>query len=165
MLLIPEKHSLYYIYTALSKPVDLPGIYPFTAMGLLDDIQIDFYNSEEQKKIPKQTWMKEKMQQDYWEKGSQSRKSKEQWFTVNIDILMKRMRLNESGEEHSYSLTSMHLSLSSINLEINQIWVITVCHGTAGVLGLATRFLCVLITLVVDAMGFLLSIVCPLPSC
>ncbi|XP_073691644.1 uncharacterized protein [Garra rufa] len=91
-----EKHSLYYIYTGLSKPVNLPGIYQFTAMGLLDDIQIDYYNSEEQKKIPKQTWMKEKMQEDYWEKGTQSRKSKEQWFNVNIDILMKRMRLNES---------------------------------------------------------------------
>ncbi len=108
LLLIAEKHSLYNIYTGLSKPVDLPGIYQFTAMGLLDDIQIDFYNSEEQKKIPKQTWMKEKLEQDYWEKGSQSRKSKEQWFTVNIDILMKRMRLNESGEEHSYSLTSIY---------------------------------------------------------
>ncbi len=46
------------------------------------------------------------MEQDYWEKGSQSRKSKEQWFNVNIGILMKRMRHNESGEEHSYSLTS-----------------------------------------------------------
>uniref|UniRef100_A0A673MH50 Ig-like domain-containing protein n=1 Tax=Sinocyclocheilus rhinocerous TaxID=307959 RepID=A0A673MH50_9TELE len=91
-----EKHSMYYIYTALSKPVDLPGIYQFTAMGLLDDIQIDYYNSEEQKKIPKQTWMKEKIQEDYWEKGTRSRKSKEQWFNVNIDILMKRMRQNES---------------------------------------------------------------------
>uniref|UniRef100_A0A673MK42 Ig-like domain-containing protein n=1 Tax=Sinocyclocheilus rhinocerous TaxID=307959 RepID=A0A673MK42_9TELE len=96
LLFTAEKHSLYYIYTALSKPVDLPGIYQFTAMGLLDDIQIDYYNSEEQKKIPKQTWMKEKMQEDYWEKGTQSRKSKEQWFNVNIDILMKRMRQNES---------------------------------------------------------------------
>ncbi|XP_073677709.1 H-2 class I histocompatibility antigen, Q10 alpha chain-like [Garra rufa] len=91
-----EKHSLYYIYTALSKPVDLPGIYEFTAMGLLNDKQIDYYNSEEQKKIPKQHWMKEKMQADYWEKGTQSRKSKEQWFNVNVDILMKRMRHNES---------------------------------------------------------------------
>uniref|UniRef100_A0A673LMX5 Ig-like domain-containing protein n=1 Tax=Sinocyclocheilus rhinocerous TaxID=307959 RepID=A0A673LMX5_9TELE len=91
-----EKHSLYYIYTALSKPVNQPGIYQFTAMGLLDDRQIDSYNSEEQRKIPKQQWMKEKMQEDYWEKGTQSRKSKEQWFNVNVDILMKRMRHNES---------------------------------------------------------------------
>ncbi|XP_048052574.1 uncharacterized protein LOC125272055 [Megalobrama amblycephala] len=91
-----EKHSLYYIYTALSKPVDLPGIYEFSAMGLLDDTQIDYYNSKEKRKIPKQQWMKEKMQEDYWEKGTQSRKSKEQWFNVNIHILMSRMRHNES---------------------------------------------------------------------
>uniref|UniRef100_A0A8C1YW34 Immunoglobulin C1-set domain-containing protein n=1 Tax=Cyprinus carpio TaxID=7962 RepID=A0A8C1YW34_CYPCA len=91
-----KKHSLYYIYTALSKPVNLPGIYQFTAMGLLDDRQIDSYNSEEQKKIPTQHWMKEKMQEDYWEKGTQSRKSKEQWFNDNVDILMKRMRHSES---------------------------------------------------------------------
>uniref|UniRef100_A0A8C2KX94 Ig-like domain-containing protein n=1 Tax=Cyprinus carpio TaxID=7962 RepID=A0A8C2KX94_CYPCA len=95
-LCIAEKHSLYYIYTALSKPVQSPGIYQFTAMGLLDDREIDYYNSKEQKKIPRQHWMKEKMQEDYWEKGTQSRKSKEQWFNVNVDILMKRMRHNES---------------------------------------------------------------------
>nr|AHA37403.1 MHC class I antigen ZLA transcript variant 1 [Danio rerio] len=91
-----EKHSLFYIYTALSRPVDLPGIYEFTAMGLLDDRQIDYYNSIDQKKIPKQPWMKEKMQEDYWEKGTQSRKSKEQWFNVNVNILMDRMRHNKS---------------------------------------------------------------------
>ncbi|RXN05821.1 erythroblast NAD(P)(+)--arginine ADP-ribosyltransferase-like protein [Labeo rohita] len=73
-----KKHSLYYIYIGLSKPVDLPGIYQFTAMGLLDDRQIDYYNSKDQRKFPKEDWIKEKMQQDYWEKGTQSRKSKEQ---------------------------------------------------------------------------------------
>ncbi|XP_051991503.1 zinc-alpha-2-glycoprotein-like [Xyrauchen texanus] len=91
-----DKHSLFYIYTALSKPMDLPGIYEFTAMGLLDDRQIDYYNSEQQKKIPKQHWMEEKMQQDYWEKGTQSRKSKEQWFSVNVNILIDRMRQNKT---------------------------------------------------------------------
>ncbi|NP_001077014.1 major histocompatibility complex class I ZCA precursor [Danio rerio] len=91
-----EKHSLYYIYTALSRPVDQSGIYQFTAMGLLDDRQIDYYNNIDQKKIPKQHWMKEKMQEDYWEKGTQSRKSKEQWFNVNVNILMDRMRHNNS---------------------------------------------------------------------
>ncbi|XP_051745193.1 uncharacterized protein LOC127509905 isoform X2 [Ctenopharyngodon idella] len=91
-----ERHSLYYIYTGLSKPVDLPGIYEFTAMGLLDDTQIDYYNSEEKRKIPNNSWMKEKMQEDYWEKGTQSRKSKEQWFNVNVQILMNRMRHDDS---------------------------------------------------------------------
>jgi len=99
-LFIAEKHSLYFIYTGLSKPVGLPGIYEFTAMGLLDGRQIDYYNSKEKRKIPTQPWMKEKMPEDYWEKGTQSRKSKEQWFHFNIKILMDRMRHNHSGEEH-----------------------------------------------------------------
>ncbi|XP_077058429.1 zinc-alpha-2-glycoprotein-like [Siphateles boraxobius] len=96
ILFFTERHSLYYIYTGLSKPVDLPGIYEFTAMGLLDDRQIDYYNSKEKRKIPTQSWMKEKMQEDYWEKGTQSRKSKEQWFNVNVKIVMDRMHETQS---------------------------------------------------------------------
>ncbi|KAL6473443.1 hypothetical protein MHYP_G00170040 [Metynnis hypsauchen] len=91
-----DQHSLYYIYTALSKDLALPGIYEFTALGLLDDRAIDYYNSKEQVKVPKQDWMREKLQPDYWEKGTQSRKSKEQWFKVNMDILMQRMRHNQT---------------------------------------------------------------------
>uniref|UniRef100_A0A673MP87 MHC class I-like antigen recognition-like domain-containing protein n=1 Tax=Sinocyclocheilus rhinocerous TaxID=307959 RepID=A0A673MP87_9TELE len=33
------------IYTRFVQIADLPGIYDFTAMGLLDDRQIDYYNS------------------------------------------------------------------------------------------------------------------------
>ncbi|XP_036808708.1 major histocompatibility complex class I-related gene protein isoform X6 [Oncorhynchus mykiss] len=91
-----EKWSLNYIYTALSKPVELPGIHEFTAMGLMNDKQIDCYDSVAKKKIPKQDWMREKMPADYWDKGTQSRKSKEQWFKVNINILMDRMRHNNT---------------------------------------------------------------------
>ncbi|XP_072529382.1 class I histocompatibility antigen, F10 alpha chain-like [Salminus brasiliensis] len=93
---LAETHSLYYIYSALNKDVALPGIYEFTALGLLDDREIDYYNSKEQMKIPKQDWMKEKMEDEYWVKGTQSRKSKEQWFRVNVGILMERMRHNDS---------------------------------------------------------------------
>nr|XP_046218138.1 major histocompatibility complex class I-related gene protein-like isoform X1 [Oncorhynchus gorbuscha] len=92
-----ETLSLSYIYTALSKPVELPGIHEFTAMGLMNDRQIDYYDSVDKKKIPKQDWMREKLPADYWEKGTQSRKSKEQWFKVNVDILMNRMRHNNTG--------------------------------------------------------------------
>ncbi|XP_076862371.1 H-2 class I histocompatibility antigen, Q10 alpha chain-like [Brachyhypopomus gauderio] len=91
-----DKHSLYYIYTALSKPLSLPGIHEFTAMGLLDDREIDYFNSQNQTKVPMQDWMKEKMQADYWVKGTDSRRSKQQWFKVNVDILMERMRHNKS---------------------------------------------------------------------
>ncbi|XP_053092646.1 major histocompatibility complex class I-related gene protein isoform X8 [Pangasianodon hypophthalmus] len=90
------EHSLYYTYTALSKPLNLPGIYEFTALGMLNDRELDYYSSKTQAKVPKQNWMREKMPQDYWDKGTQSRKSKEQWFKVNVDILMDRMRHNKS---------------------------------------------------------------------
>ncbi|RVE67090.1 hypothetical protein OJAV_G00113790 [Oryzias javanicus] len=93
------EHSLTYIYTAFSKPVKLPGIHEFTAMGLLDNRMIDYYDSSVQKKIPKQDWMKERLKQEYWDKGSQSRQSKQQWFKVNIDILMNRMR-QTSNDTH-----------------------------------------------------------------
>uniref|UniRef100_A0A668TFC4 Ig-like domain-containing protein n=1 Tax=Oreochromis aureus TaxID=47969 RepID=A0A668TFC4_OREAU len=95
-----ETHSLHYIYTALSKPVGLPGIHEFTAMGLLDKRMIDYFDSENQVKVPKQEWMRERLPADYWDKGTQSRKSKQQWFKVNIGILMERMRQNESDTPH-----------------------------------------------------------------
>ncbi|KAI4903584.1 hypothetical protein NFI96_013406, partial [Prochilodus magdalenae] len=90
------EHSLYYIYTALSRDIGLPGIYEFSALGLLDDQEIDYYNSKDQMKVPKQDWMKEKLQPDYWEKGTQPRKSKEQWFKVGVETLMERMRHNKT---------------------------------------------------------------------
>uniref|UniRef100_A0A3B3YN28 Ig-like domain-containing protein n=1 Tax=Poecilia mexicana TaxID=48701 RepID=A0A3B3YN28_9TELE len=93
---ILEKHSLSYIYTAFSKPVDLPGLHEFTAMGLLDNRMIDYYDSDHQIKVPKEDWMEQHLEPEYWEKGTQSRKSKQQWFKVNIDILMKRMRQNNT---------------------------------------------------------------------
>ncbi|XP_044028265.1 H-2 class I histocompatibility antigen, L-D alpha chain-like [Siniperca chuatsi] len=65
-------------------------------MGLLNDRMIDYFDSENQKKVPKQTWMKERLPADYWDKGTQSRQSKQQWFKVNIDILMHRMRQNDT---------------------------------------------------------------------
>ncbi|KAG7225274.1 hypothetical protein INR49_014673 [Caranx melampygus] len=75
-----ERHSLTYIYTALSQQVKLPGIHEFTAMGLMDNRMIDYFDSEHQKKVPKQPWMEERLVPDYWEKGTQSRQSKQQWF-------------------------------------------------------------------------------------
>ncbi|KAK5883146.1 hypothetical protein CesoFtcFv8_019507 [Champsocephalus esox] len=89
-------HSLTYIYTAFSKPVELPGLHEFTAMGLLDNKMIDYFDSDNQNKVPKQDFMKEQMPAEYWEKGTQSRQSKQQWFKVNINILMKRMRQNDT---------------------------------------------------------------------
>uniref|UniRef100_A0A8B9HTQ1 MHC class I-like antigen recognition-like domain-containing protein n=1 Tax=Astyanax mexicanus TaxID=7994 RepID=A0A8B9HTQ1_ASTMX len=88
-------HSLYYIYSALNKDVSLPGIYEFTT-GLShhpNGAKNTYHNTKDNKV---QSWMMEKMQEDYWDKGTLSRKSKEQWFKVNVDILMKRMNHNNT---------------------------------------------------------------------
>ncbi|KAK9527123.1 hypothetical protein VZT92_015783 [Zoarces viviparus] len=103
-----ETHSLSYIYTAFSqKPVGLPGLHEFTAMGLLDNNMIDYFDSDNQVKVPKQTWMEKQLDSDYWAKGTQSRQSKQQWFKVNINILMERMRQNESVP-HNHVLQWRH---------------------------------------------------------
>ncbi|XP_039624735.1 class I histocompatibility antigen, F10 alpha chain-like isoform X2 [Polypterus senegalus] len=81
-------HSLHYTYSALSSNQnELPT---FVAMGLIDDRQIDYYDSNTKQKVPRQAWMEKMMSEDYWKKGTLSRKSKEQWFRVNVDILMSR---------------------------------------------------------------------------
>lgn len=69
-------------------------------MGVLDENVIDYFDSEAQKKVPRQTWMERKLDKSYWEKGTLSRKSKQQWFKVNLDILKDRYRQNDSGEDH-----------------------------------------------------------------
>ncbi|CAK6981178.1 major histocompatibility complex class I-related gene protein-like [Scomber scombrus] len=68
-------------------------------MGLLDSMIIDYYDSDDQKKVPKQDWMKERLPADYWEKGKKFCLSKQQWFKVNIDILKKRMNQNDDGSD------------------------------------------------------------------
>lgn len=108
-----ERHSLTYTYTALSKPVELPGIHEFIAMGQLDGKMIDYFDSVSKKKVPKQSWMEENLPQEYWDKGSQSRVNKQQWFKVNIDILKTRLRQNDSGKgrETRRTGTSYQLAL------------------------------------------------------
>ncbi|XP_037650232.1 H-2 class I histocompatibility antigen, Q10 alpha chain-like isoform X4 [Sebastes umbrosus] len=92
-----DRHSLTYIYTALSEnPVGLPGIHEFTAMGQLDSKIIDYFDSDHQVKVPKQKWMKDKLPEDYWKKGTQSCQNEQQWFKYKINSLKKHMRQNDS---------------------------------------------------------------------
>ncbi|XP_036070103.1 H-2 class I histocompatibility antigen, L-D alpha chain-like [Oryzias melastigma] len=79
-----EIHSLLHTCTVFSEPVNLTGIHEFTAIGLLDNRMIYYYDSTEQKKIPKQKWMKEILEQEYWDKGTEYEKGEEKRFETLI---------------------------------------------------------------------------------
>lgn len=110
-LWLSEIHSLTCIYTALSKPDGTPGIHKFTAMDLLDGRTIEYYDSESERKVPKQEWMKECLSAEYWGKGTE-----EQW----LESLMNRKRQNDSGKLHEMSSTinksTKLISNSSVSL-------------------------------------------------
>lgn len=94
----PETHTLTYIYTQISGEASLPaGVSDFAAMGVLDGHVIDYYDSGTMRKVPKHPWMTRELSATYWEQGTQSRRSKQQWFKVNVDILLERMGHNRSG--------------------------------------------------------------------
>lgn len=65
-------------------------------MDLLDGRTIEYYDSESERKVPKQEWMKECLSAEYWGKGTE-----EQW----LESLMNRMRQNDSGKLHEMSST------------------------------------------------------------
>ncbi|XP_077937145.1 RLA class I histocompatibility antigen, alpha chain 11/11-like isoform X2 [Gasterosteus aculeatus] len=73
-------------------------------MGHLDTHMIDYFDSDQQLKVPKQPWMKARLDKDYWVKGTQSRQSKQQWFKVNIGILMDRLKQNKTSGQHVLQL-------------------------------------------------------------
>uniref|UniRef100_A0A3P9C8X7 Ig-like domain-containing protein n=1 Tax=Maylandia zebra TaxID=106582 RepID=A0A3P9C8X7_9CICH len=81
-------HSLIYIYTALSADLGLPGVHKFTAIGLVDGKPFDRFDTDNPRKTPTTNWARERLTSDYWAKGTQSRLSKQQWFGVNLDVVM-----------------------------------------------------------------------------
>ncbi|KAG7253658.1 hypothetical protein CRUP_035911 [Coryphaenoides rupestris] len=68
----------------------------FSAVGLLDGLPIDYYDSTTKTTVPKESWMKQRLEADYWTKGTESRKTKEQWFQVNLHILAQRLGKNDT---------------------------------------------------------------------
>ncbi|XP_061787026.2 major histocompatibility complex class I-related gene protein-like [Nerophis lumbriciformis] len=92
-----DEHSLSYIYTAVSEGAVLAGSQEFTAMGVLDGHVIDYYDSVAMVKVAKQAWMRHHLSATYWQRGSETRRSKQRWFKVNMDIVLQRLRHNSSG--------------------------------------------------------------------
>nr|ARO85816.1 MHC class I antigen [Ctenopharyngodon idella] len=90
-------HTLQYFYTATTGITNFPR---FVDVGMLNGEAISVYDSTSQRKVPKQKWMEENLDQEYWDKYTELLKGTEQNFFNNIQVLMSRF--NQTAGVHTY---------------------------------------------------------------
>ncbi|XP_029975895.1 class I histocompatibility antigen, F10 alpha chain-like isoform X2 [Salarias fasciatus] len=95
----PEIHSLKYFYTAASN---VPNFPEFVSVGQLDDIEVNHYNSNTRRFVPKKDWLNKITKEDpeYWERYTEVFMGQQQTFKANIEIV--KQRLNQTGGVHIY---------------------------------------------------------------
>ncbi|KAI4898239.1 hypothetical protein NFI96_029633 [Prochilodus magdalenae] len=80
-------HSLQYIYTAVTPGINSPE---FTSIGQVDGEQIDYYDSNIGKAIPKAEWMEKSEGEDYWNRETQVAQGNHESFKVSLGNIMQR---------------------------------------------------------------------------
>uniref|UniRef100_UPI0037E8B696 class I histocompatibility antigen, F10 alpha chain-like n=1 Tax=Semicossyphus pulcher TaxID=241346 RepID=UPI0037E8B696 len=90
-------HSLKYFFTGSSG---VPNFPQFVAVGYVDDIQIDHYDSNTRRAEPKQDWMRTGTAEiaDYWQRETEYRQGQQQASKVNIETA--KQRFNQTGGVH-----------------------------------------------------------------
>ncbi|KAK2887687.1 hypothetical protein QQF64_013067 [Cirrhinus molitorella] len=89
-------HSLKYYYTAVSGDIDFPE---FTAVGLVDDEQFMYFDSNIKKTVPKTEWIRQNEGADYWNRETEIDIVQHQVFKNNIQIAKERF--NQSRGVHT----------------------------------------------------------------
>ncbi|XP_026054788.1 major histocompatibility complex class I-related gene protein-like [Carassius auratus] len=92
-----ELHTFVTLYTEING---IAGIPEFSAVTTLDGRQIDYYDSEIKKLIPRQDWMKEFMSGDRFKEYAEIRERVQQTNKINITVLMQQ--LSQSRGVHTY---------------------------------------------------------------
>ncbi|CAL8239071.1 unnamed protein product [Gadus morhua 'NCC'] len=92
-------HSLHYFYTASSGLSAFPE---FVSVGMVDGVQFDYYDSNTQRIVLKQDWMKQVTSDDgdYLERNTGNSQGSQQTFKANIGIL--KQRFNQTGGAHMF---------------------------------------------------------------
>ncbi|XP_016092312.1 H-2 class I histocompatibility antigen, Q9 alpha chain-like isoform X2 [Sinocyclocheilus grahami] len=90
-------HSLRYFYTAVSGDIDFPE---FTAVGLVDEGQFVYFDSNTMKAVPKTEWIRQNEGADYWDRETQTFTGTHPTFKVDIQTI--KGRFNQSAGVHTW---------------------------------------------------------------
>ncbi|XP_026054682.1 major histocompatibility complex class I-related gene protein-like [Carassius auratus] len=97
---VPFVYSELHTYITSYTGINGHTIPEFFAVTTLDGQQIDYYDSEIKKLIPRQDWIKELASTDMWNEDTEIRERVQQIYKNNIHHLMERF--NQSRGVHTY---------------------------------------------------------------
>ncbi|RXN39457.1 MHC class I [Labeo rohita] len=90
------KHSLKYFYTGVSGDIDFPE---FTIVGLVDEGQFMYFDSNIKKVVPKTEWIRQNEGADYWDRETQTASGTHPSFKGSIQNIKERF--NQSTGVHT----------------------------------------------------------------
>uniref|UniRef100_A0A672Q0E8 Ig-like domain-containing protein n=1 Tax=Sinocyclocheilus grahami TaxID=75366 RepID=A0A672Q0E8_SINGR len=96
---LSERHTFITLYTEIHGQT-VAGFPDISAVTALDGQQIDYYDSEIKKLIPKQDWMKEFASEDRFKEYTEFRERVQQTNKINIRFIMEQF--NQSHGVHVY---------------------------------------------------------------